>query len=269
MKSIYLCVIVQFVMRTMAVLTILSWGNMKAIAQEWDHEYVPFVEEGKVWNCNNTDYADLGIVDFVFTMRGDTLIGENIYKKVFCQYEKYYGDDEHHYYCAVRENEYHVYLVEPETKEEKLIYDFSHPKDTLILSNYDHKVARMAGTRMDYWPSKQLIFNVFGISGDEIRYQYFVDVWIEGVGSWGSNPFAAKTTSPKPDPIFGSYYVVVSCIIDEKCLFDYDWMVIPSSVQETEKSIPKGSIYDLSGRKVQGKPQKGVYIQNGKKVVIK
>jgi hypothetical protein len=127
----------------------------------------------------------------------------------------------------------------------------------------------MAGTRMDYWPSKQLIFNVFGISGDEIRYQYFVDVWIEGVGSWGSNPFAAKTTSPKPDPIFGSYYVVVSCIIDEKCLFDYDWMVIPSSVQETEKSIPKGSIYDLSGRKVQGKPQKGVYIQNGKKVVIK
>lgn len=197
-------------------------------AEEWDHEYVPFVEEGKVWNCNNTDYADLGVVDFVFTIRGDTLIGENIYKKVLCQYEKYFGDNEQHYYCAVREEAYRVYLVEAETKDEKLIYDFSHPKDTLMLSNYDHRVARMSGTRMDYWPSEQLIFSVFGTSGDEIKYQYFVDDWIEGVGSWGSNPFAAKTTLIKPDPIFGDYCVVVSCIKDGKCLFDFDWMVVPT-----------------------------------------
>lgn len=197
-------------------------------AEEWDHEYVPFVEEGKVWNCNNTDYADEGVVDFVFTMRGDTLIGENIYKKVLCQYEKYFGDNEQHYYCAVREEAYRVYLVEAETKDEKLIYDFSHPKDTLMLSNYDHRVARMSGTRMDYWPSEQLIFSVFGTSGDEIKYQYFVDDWIEGVGSWGSNPFAAKTTLIKPDPIFGDYCVVVSCIKDGKCLFDFDWMVVPT-----------------------------------------
>ena len=33
----------------------------------------------------------------------------------------------------------------------------------------------------------------------------------------------------------------------------------------TEES---SDIYDLSGRRVQGTPKKGVYMQNGKKVII-
>jgi hypothetical protein len=30
-----------------------------------------------------------------------------------------------------------------------------------------------------------------------------------------------------------------------------------------------GDIYDLSGRKLQTLPQKGIYIQNGKKILVK
>lgn len=36
-----------------------------------------------------------------------------------------------------------------------------------------------------------------------------------------------------------------------------------------EKTPVANTLYDLSGRKIQGTPKKGVYIQNGKKVVIK
>ena len=267
MKSIYLSVIVQSVMRTMAVLVILSWGGMKTVAQEWDHEYIPFVEEGKVWNCNNTDDADAGVIDFVFTLRSDTLIGDNIYKKVLCQYEKYYGDDKQHYYCAVRENEYRVYLVETETTDEKLIYDFSRPNDKLMLSYDGQEFVRMPGSHVDiaFWPSKQLCFPLYDTSGKAIDISWG---WMEGVGIPFGNPFAGGLNINKTDPLFG-FIIVVTCIKDRECLYDFDWLVQPTIIQETEKSVPIGSIYDLSGRRVQGTPKKGVYIQNGKKVVIK
>lgn len=266
MKSFFLNVVVQSVMRTMTVLTILSWGGIKAVAQEWDHEYVPFVEEGKVWNCNNSDYADAGLIDFVFTVSGDTLIGDNIYKKVFCQYDKYYGDDEQHYYCAVREEAYRVFLVEAEASDEKLIYDFSHPKDKQMLTYNNQEFARMPGTHVDlaYWPSKQLHFPLYDTSGEAIDSFWG---WMEGVGIIFGNPFKGGLNLNKTDPLFG-YIIVVTCIKDGKCLYDYDWLSQPSVIQETVKSVSQGSIYDLSGRKVQGKPQKGVYIQGGKKKVI-
>lgn len=196
-------------------------------ALEWDHEYVPFVEEGKLWNCNNTDYTDAGVVDFVFTIRGDTLIGENIYKKVLCQYEKYFGDNEQHYYCAVRENKYRVYLVEADTKDEKLIYDFSHPKDMLMLSYNGQKFARMPGTHVNlaYWPSKQLCFPLYDTSGKAIDFDWG---WMEGVGTPFGNPFAGGLNIYKTDPLFGIINVV-TCIKDGKCLFDFDWLVAPTS----------------------------------------
>ena len=198
-------------------------------AEEWDHEYVPFVEEGKVWNCNNTDCADAGVVDFVFTMRGDTLIGENIYKKVLCQYEKYFGDNEQHYYCAVREEAYHVYLVEAETKEEKLIYDFSHPKDKLILSYDGKEFERMPGTHVDlaYWPSKLLCFPLYPLndtSGEALDFSWG---WMEGVGIPFGNPFAGGLNINKTDPLFGKTNVV-TCIKDGKCLFDFEWLAAPT-----------------------------------------
>ena len=42
-------------------------------------------------------------IDCIFTMCGDTLMNGKEYKKVYCQFEEYYGDKERHYYCAVRE----------------------------------------------------------------------------------------------------------------------------------------------------------------------
>lgn len=87
----------------MAVLAIIILESMNATAQEWDHEYVPFVEEGKVWNCSvRTPEVGIDEINCIFTMKGDTVIGENHYKNVFCQFREYFGDDKQHYYCAVR-----------------------------------------------------------------------------------------------------------------------------------------------------------------------
>ena len=127
---------IQTVLRSMAILTAILLGNMSTNAQEPDDEYIPFVEEGKVWYCGYnhpgvttppTPESPFGkVIDCIFTMSGDTEINGKTYKKVYCQFKEYYGDEEQHYYCAVREEGYRVYIVEEEATEEQLIYDFSH-----------------------------------------------------------------------------------------------------------------------------------------------
>ena len=203
------------------------------VVQEWnhDHEYVPFVEEGKVWNCSSIspETATVESIDCIFTMSGDTLIGKNNYKKVFCQHEKYYGDSKQHYYCAVREEAYRVFVVEAETIVEKPLYDFSQPQETLILSYNDYEFARQSGTRLLYWPSKQLIFMLFGTSGGEIDYYDGFGGWIEGVGIYDGNPFAGRLNSNKPDSLFGYPIVLISCMKDEKCFYMMDWIAEPGT----------------------------------------
>ena len=202
------------------------------VAQEWnnDHEYVPFVEEGKVWNCGSISpgAATDESVDCIFTMIGDTLIGKYNYKKVFCQYEKYYGDNEQHYYCAVREETYRVFVVENQSTQEKTIYDFSHPQETLILSYDDHKFARTSGYHMAYFPTKQLDFNLYEISGGDVNYYYGLGTWIEGVGFVEGNPFACELYGNQQS--FDNHIIVISCMNNGKGLYELEWLAQPSAI---------------------------------------
>ena len=130
MKNHYL----YYSTRVLVSFALFCIGTSKAIAQE-EREYVPFVEEGKVWYCGHTHSMDEHFphsledpcgwgIDCIFTMSGDTLINGQEYKKVYCQYGDYYGDEEQHYYCAVREEGYQVFIIEEEAKDEKTIYNF-------------------------------------------------------------------------------------------------------------------------------------------------
>lgn len=53
---------------------------------------------------------------------------------------------------------------------------------------------------------------------------------------------------------------------------DYSYLngVITSGIEKVEmnNSNIKGRVYDLSGRRVKGKPSKGIYIVKGKKVLF-
>lgn len=251
----------------MAVLAIIILESMNATAQEWDHEYVPFVEEGKVWNCSvRTPEVGIDEINCIFTMKGDTVIGENHYKNVFCQFREYFGDDKQHYYCAVREEACQVFIIMAETKEEKLLYDFSHPQETLILSYEENKFARVAGYHNEYIPTSQMTFGLYR-SKDGLNYNNELDDWIEGVGSVNVNPFACELICDKPS--FGYPIDVISCIINEDApLFLIYWFESPTSIRSALKSVPNtnAQIYDLQGHPVTGKPTRGLYIQNGRKV---
>jgi hypothetical protein len=244
-------------------------GTTEAWSQEWDHEYVPFVEEGKVWNCKSTGFEiyKKQPVDCIFSMRGDTLIGEKNYKKVLCEYEKYYGDKETHYYCAVREDAYHVFFIESDSTAERLLYDFSSPKETLIMSYADSIIARTNGYHLEYSPTNQYLFYLCLCVNGEVKPYYIYGSWIEGAGACDSNPFDFMlnvNASQKKLSI-----IVDSCLKDDICYFHNDWLIEPgTTINETIRTESNNEgIFDLQGRRIQGSPKHGVYIQNGKKVM--
>ena len=90
MNSILNITIKETVLRNSAILLFFILGCMNIMAQEVDDEYIPFVEDGKVWNCNafSPVYGSLIDTDVIFRIRGETLINENAYKKVYCRFDK-------------------------------------------------------------------------------------------------------------------------------------------------------------------------------------
>lgn len=270
--------------RIAIVLIFCCPGISKAVAQEGDREYVRFVEEGKVWYCafshpdetfprTPEDPTGHGI-DCIFTMRGDTLIGNKEYKRVYCQFEEYYMDNDLHYYCAVREDAYQVLIIEAETQEEKLIYDFSLPGEyiTLPFDYNGYKFVRTNGGHRYGFLTGQLEYSVCKSMGNEVDHSNDSGFWIDGVGTPNSNPFAFEFSQLIYDkPQLGKYIYVISCMKDGKYIFNMEWLatpVEPTSIDVKSHTVnsPKDSpLYDLQGIKLQKAPQKGIYIQDGKK----
>ena len=250
-------------------------------SEDWYTEYVPFVEEGKVWYCgyglgdgtvSPEDPHGAGIA-CIFTMSGDTLIGGQSYKKVVCQYEDFYGDKEQHYYCAVREESYRVFLIEAGDKDEKLLYDFSAPRETLIMAYNDYRFARVPDGHPYFCPTRQVEFMLCELSGDEVQLSNGLGLWFEGVGAIVINPFACELYI-NDKPKIGRWVRVETCMINGKYRFQMGWLAAPTSVDSKRmKAVSSDNIYDLQGRCLSNTKRsnsqmlKGVYIQNGRKVI--
>lgn len=279
MKNYY----VSSSMRIIMALVFCCTGISKAIAQEENREYVPFVEEGKVWYCNTHSFIGKitpehpegeGIV-CTYTMRGDSLINGMEYKKVYCQYEDYYGDIEQHYYCAVREEDFLIYIIENGMTEEKLLYDFSRSGEIISMTYNDYKFARTDGWYRpwgNFLPG-QLEFWACRYSGEEVDFSHNSTVWYDGVGAVSYNPFSFELYPLiYIEPTMGKHLAVRTCMKDGKYIFSSDWMVAMGSVNDISNmsNPPIGShIYDLQGHRLTDSPTKGIYIQNGKKVMVK
>ena len=263
-------------------LVLCSLGILNVNAGESEH--VPFVEDGKVWYCGywhpnetfpSTPEDPIGNgIDCIFTMHGDSLINDREYKKVYCQFEDYYGDREQHYFCAVREEDHRVFIIEEKTTEEKLIYDFSHHGEFVDVVFNDIKFARTKGNRRSGFLTGQLEYSVCKYSGDELDYSNDPGYWIDGVGTPNSNPFAIEFSHLVfDDPKLGKAIDVLSCMKSGKYIFNMEWLdtpVVPTSIEyrpHTEGFQNVSRLYDLQGRRVTGHPTKGVYIQDGKKVL--
>ena len=104
-------------------------------------------------------------------------------------------------------------------------------------------------------------FPVYIIADDELEYS-----WIDGVGSIADG-LLDNWLRPIL-PCICDYTSFASCEEDGKVIWETS---IETGVEPIEKTASSTSdnLYDLSGRRLSKEPQRGVYIKDGKKVVIK
>ena len=99
------------------------------------HVYTPMAVEGMHWVC--TTQSNYHRIEY--KIEGDTAINNTAYKRVYKMYRDEYGDEQFHYFGAVRDQERRTYILYAEESEhakqlqsrcdpqtgELLLYDFS------------------------------------------------------------------------------------------------------------------------------------------------
>jgi len=86
------------------------------------------------------------------------------------------------------------------------------------------------------------------------------DYWADGVGSL-IDPFVRDISRPRIGP--GSYVFVHGCKVKGREVY----LAMTMGLKNPQINTDKAAIYDLSGRRLQAIPQRGVYIVNGKKYI--
>ena len=180
-----------------------------------------------------------------------------------------YPDEWKDAFFSIRQENGKVYITY-NNRETFAVMDFSLKKgDTFVMapdpdpySQINFYVTEVTDTVLvnstDKTPRKCLHLQVGDMPG-------MYEVWIEGIGSlYGGLEGVAMYYKA------GSVPNLMSCTDEDQVLYKYS---DPSgiSVQHASSGSIRGDapIYNLQGQRVESVPRKGVYIQNGKKVVIK
>ncbi len=176
---------------------ILSSTMQDATAQG----YHPFPDSNAIWNNFYYGYS----TDFRerFGIKGDTLINEILYNKIYSIIDDTVLSQEHMtYYAALRENESkQIFIKIQDWDEEILIYDFSlNIGDSMPHSEYPEGDL--------HWGCRVTDIDTIEMHDNQFRKRFKIeggglDYWIEGIGS------VRGLFHPIRDYIIGSYCELV------------------------------------------------------------
>ena len=218
-------------------------------------DYRTLVEKGKKWTYNHETYQDFW--DYFYILDGDTVVAGKDCLKMFS--ENRYNDGAIAYEGALYEENMKVYCFYSEKDEAVLLYDFDCEVGDTVTSMVvkDIHIDTIATVL------KRYIFEPYLISGDgeELHVLLGNVSWIEGVGS--EKDFFDML------PMAGNHNSLVACEVNGDFLFKHPSLP-PSGIKTVERDfVNDNTVYDLQGRRLRPVPAKGMYIQNGKKVIIK
>lgn len=239
-------------------------------------KYYPLVEEGKRWEIYNftitKGYTSEEHVPYrTYVIKGDTVINDRIYKKLFAICRYVYNDDESHYFAALSERDQRVYSIRSGSMEEQLLYDFNLTKDdtynyTLEASSFTEIEGNTLNIRIKEifpWEDKDRTCWVGPLS-TKFAYMDTSYCVLEGFGSF------TDTFCPEywihPPSIDIDY---IWCYNGEEEFAPNYPYVYPLS-DSTYPSMINGlclMLHDLQGRRLKSEPQQGVFIKDGKKVM--
>ena len=237
--------------------------------------------EGKTWNYIHHYEDDKGIHEepYSYIVKGDTVIGRTICKKL------YYQDSiSERFACTLFESGREFRTLSPgsiawnphynfgrtdigrvfdwTSKQGKgQVYWMLHKIDTITVNDTDFR-------RLEFF-SKTIDGGTPGmLKTIEDGTDVWHEIWVEGVGSELNgieDPVHEKPLNDKDYTRFVSCYENGRCIFTAKD-FRTDGVTFPASTATTQSS----PWYTLSGRHLPSLPtQKGIYIKDGRKVLIK
>lgn len=214
----------------------------------------------------------------VYEIGNDTLINDIIYKKVWVN-GVFKGS-------CIREDNQKVWLITDEYPREILLYDFDWDSGQPIVTEY---LKRRDDGECDVltqsWPSGDYLTTLYNGK----NYQYYRDgiarTVIRAIGNVSElNRNSCLLGYMEPHTILpGMEYVKVSWIERDGCeIFrsesSDEWTTnVPKDSEDIQSIISpvsthpstNQSIHDLQGRRLTVPPVKGLYIQNGRKVIVK
>ena len=153
---------------------LLILATLLALSAYAEHEYIPYVEEGKVWvsfEASGSCYKQIGIGE-------PTEINNTLYNKLYIStldaktneitYTGLYG--------YIREENKKVYTRELNNQFETMIYDFDVQIGDSIQFQYGETVVDSIDTQIFYGKERDVFFVTH-------KNAQIKDVWIEGIGS--------------------------------------------------------------------------------------
>lgn len=242
----------------------------------------PFVEEGKTWKMEvrpSMSIIDPSLPSFFeyYVLEGDTVIAGRVWKKLY-----FVGlDGERALASALYEEDGRVFFLPCHgATEGKLLYDFNPAESDAVTiynpgwcwslaeaetgSGSTFSNLAYCGTITLPMPEGEIRKYMFMFSAGSVPEDRECDFsYLEGVG-YTSGPLSY-------DCVPGHAAHVVECTVGGKRLYEASlWGWVETAVSAA--SLGKDSaapVYDLSGRRLDGVPAKGLYIQCGRKYMAK
>ena len=226
------------------------------------NDYEPFLVDGKVWYYETVKSNQY--VTGKYYIDGDTVIAGKECKQLVSEWP----GTSPNYIGALYEEERKVWMFNPMNPGKEpvaqLLYDFSCKEgDVLNVDLVTYGKIDLLVEKIDTVTSfgrSRLLITLINLADKEGEKD--PGFWLEGVGSrrdmfsiWPVRPGAA----------------FLSCEIKGEQTADqssFGYAALPSDIRNISvDTAAKKTIHDLQGRRLKGVPQKGVYIQNGRKHV--
>lgn len=220
-----------------------------------------FVVEGKTWIMRGQSLSPSSssghyTYESTYRFEGDTIIDQQIYKMLH-KHRIYQNGDEERGILCFRQDGDKIYTPEG------LVFDFGMSVGGALDSGNGsyYKVSEAKDTLLlDAVSRKSVSIEEHSAIDGEVLKQ---DTWVEGVGSLNSGPFVESLMIAG-----GGTYELVSCTLHDRVIYkkEANHILLPTIDNHTDADTP---IYDLAGRRLNRLPEKGIYIQGGKKRVVK
>lgn len=241
-------------------------------SQSFGQGYRPMLQVGKTWHMNypNMSWPD-GSHDgkWEMTVEKDTIVGGEQCFKVLSWMS--FRPDGGGYYLMQEQDRKVWWLTDTYSSGRKLLFDFTlMVGDSVTVSEgSDMTVEHVDSIEVSGEVYKRITMYRAGSGYNEEERQ----VWVEGIGS-KSSPLLSLTAQGA----VGLDIRLDSCTLGGRCVFRREDFLAPTyHANNDATSIPRinaisvtnsPKYYDLQGRRLTGRPGRGLYIRDGKKVVL-